>query len=444
MKLKNILDSIYEGILIADKSGVVTYINSSYTKITGVKEKDIVGKKLIDVRPGSKLTSVIETGKKHIGHYREVGKSQYVVNMCPIIDKNRVIGGVSILNEANEFYEMAENLKLSNAIIESLKQHVKTLGQGRYSFHDIIAEDEKSIELKKKAKKISELDSNILITGESGTGKELYASSIHNTSNRKELPFFPINCASLEKNLIESELFGYESGAFTGAKEDGKLGIFQMAEGGTIFLDEISELDYFLQGKLLRVIQERTIRKIGGTDEIPVNFRLICATNKDLKKMSQENRFREDLYYRIASVPLDIHPLRERKKDITVIAYNFLEKLNKKYNKNILFSKDVENIFENYSWPGNIRELKNTIEFVFNIIEGERIEEYHLPEIMRKKKYVHIEFETLEEATKKFEETYIRQLLEKYPQTLEGKKNVAKILNISLATLYNKLTKSNQ
>lgn len=192
-----------------------------------------------------------------LGAHRKMGDVEYLVNMVPIYEDGKVIGGISLLNELIDIYKLTEKLNLSKIIIQNLKEHVKTLGNGKYSFDDIITVDEKSIEVKEFAKRIALADSNVLITGESGTGKELYASAIHNFSARKDFPFIPVNCASFEKNLIESELFGYEEGSFTGAKKNGKTGLFQLAQGGTLFLDEIGELEYGLQGKLLRVLQEK-------------------------------------------------------------------------------------------------------------------------------------------------------------------------------------------
>ena len=312
--VKIILDSLYDGILIIDSEGIVRYINPAYTRITKVKEEDIIGKKLSDVRKGSYLTEVIKSGKLQLNVHRKMDEVEYIVNMVPIYGKkNKVLGGISLLNELNDVYKLTEKLNLSKIIIQNLKEHVKSLGSGKYNFDDIIAVDKKSVEIKEFAKRIALTDSNVLITGESGTGKELYASAIHNFSLRKDFPFIPVNCASFEKSLIESELFGYEEGTFTGAKKNGKTGLFQLANGGVLFLDEIGELEYGLQGKLLRVLQEKSIRKIGGSKEIPIDVRLICATNKDLFKLMEEGKFRRDLYYRIAIIPLTIPPLRERK-----------------------------------------------------------------------------------------------------------------------------------
>lgn len=438
---KLIFDSLYDGILIIDKEGIVRYINPAYTRITKVEEKNIIGRYLSEVRPGSRLTNVVKNEKMELGAHRKMGEVEYLVNMVPIYEEGKVIGGISLLNELVDIYKLTEKLNLSKIIIQNLKEHVKTLGNGKYSFDDIIAVDEKSVEVKDFAKRIALADSNVLITGESGTGKELYASAIHNLSPRKDFPFIPVNCASFEKNLIESELFGYEEGAFTGAKKNGKTGLFQLAQGGTLFLDEIGELEYGLQGKLLRVLQEKSVRKIGGSKEIPIDVRLICATNKNLEKMIQDNTFRRDLYYRIAIMPLSILPLREKKNDIKSIAEKFLLDLSIKYKKEVKLNENAIKVLKEYDWPGNIRELKNIIEFTFNMVEGNEIKAEHLPIAIKKNLKENDNISPLSEVVKEAEKSYLKKVIEIYGDSVEGKKKAAKALEISLATLYNKLEK---
>ena len=438
---KLIFDSLYDGILIIDKEGIVRYINPAYTRITKVEEKNIIGRYLSEVRPGSRLTNVVKNEKMELGAHRKMGEVEYLVNMVPIYEEGKVIGGISLLNELVDIYKLTEKLNLSKIIIQNLKEHVKTLGNGKYSFDDIIAVDEKSVEVKDFAKRIALADSNVLITGESGTGKELYASAIHNLSPRKDFPFIPVNCASFEKNLIESELFGYEEGAFTGAKKNGKTGLFQLAQGGTLFLDEIGELEYGLQGKLLRVLQEKSVRKIGGSKEIPIDVRLICATNKNLEKMIQDNTFRRDLYYRIAIMPLSILPLREKKNDIKSIAEKFLLDLSIKYKKEVKLNENALKVLKEYDWPGNIRELKNIIEFTFNMVEGNEIKAEHLPIAIKKNLKENDNISPLSEVVKEAEKSYLKKVIEIYGGSVEGKKKAAKALEISLATLYNKLEK---
>ncbi|MGF6906535.1 sigma-54 interaction domain-containing protein [Fusobacterium sp. PH5-44] len=438
---KLLFDSLYDGILIIDKNGVVKYINSSYTRITKVKEEEILGKFLIEARPGSSLTTAMNNREIKLGVHRKMGDVEYLVNMVPIFKNGVVIGAISLVNELRDIYKLTEKLNLSKIIIQNLQEHVKTLGNGKYSFDDIIAVDRKSIETKEFAKKIALGDSNVLITGESGTGKELYASGIHNYSARKEFPFIPVNCASFGKNLIESELFGYEEGSFTGAKKNGKTGLFQLAHGGTLFLDEIGELEYGLQGKLLRVLQERSIRKIGGGNEVPINVRLICATNKNLEKMVEQGTFRRDLYYRIAIMPLEILPLRDKKDDIIPISKRFIYELNGKYKATMELDESALIMLCNYHWPGNIRELRNVIEFTFNMTEENLIKASDFPDNIKNEDDFKNEILPLKEKISQMEKRYIKNTIDFFGDTVEGKKKAASSLGISLATLYNKLGK---
>jgi len=439
--VKIILDSLYDGVLIADKEFIVKYINPSYTRITKVEAKDIIGESLLAIRPGARLPHVIRNGEKQLRIQRKEGNIEYVVNMAPIIEDDQIIGGISILNEITDVYKLSEELNKSNITIQRLKRQVKSIEQAKYNFDNIISKDETSIEVKSLAKKIAITDSNVLITGESGTGKELYASSIHNGSYRKEGPFIAVNCASFEGNLLESEIFGYEEGAFTGARKGGKIGLFELADGGTLFLDEVSEIGYGLQAKLLRVLQEGTIRPIGGLREKTLNVRIIAATNKKLENMITEGKFREDLYYRVAVIPINIPPLRERKEDIKPLVKHFINELSNKTRRYVEITNDAMNMLLSYPWPGNIRELKNTIEFASNMTDDCIITPDNLPKIIQREgiKKNLVKLKSLEEVIREAEAKEIRKAILIYGDTVEGKKKVAKALDISLATLYNKL-----
>ncbi|WP_246637528.1 sigma-54 interaction domain-containing protein [Crassaminicella profunda] len=433
-----ILDSLYDGVLIADQDMIVKYINPAYTRITKVKSQDIVGKSVVEIRPGARLPYVIKSGKQLLRIPRKVGNVEYMVNMVPIIENNEIIGGISILNEINDVYKLTKELNQSNMMIKKLKKHMKTT---KYSFEDIISIDKQSLATKDLAKKIAKKGTNVLVTGDSGTGKELYAHAIHNASERENGPFIAVNCATFEGHLLESELFGYEEGAFTGAKKGGKIGLFEVANGGTLFLDEISEMNYGLQAKLLRTLQEHTIRRIGGITEIPVDVRIIAATNKSLETMIEEKKFRKDLYYRIAIFPINILSLRDRKEDIKPLIEHFINEMANKMKSHLDISEDVLNILYNYEWPGNIRELKNTIEFAANMTDDYMIKADHLPKIIQveaiRKNLVKLK--TLEQVIRETEILEIKKALLTYGNTVEGKKKAAEDLGISLATLYNKL-----
>lgn len=250
----------------------------------------------------------------------------------------------------------------------------------------IISNDYKIENIKSQIKKISNSSSSVLITGDTGTGKEVVAKAIHYTSKRANNPFIPINCANIPDSLFESELFGYEEGAFTGAKKGGKLGLFELANGGSIFLDEIGELPIYLQAKLLRVLQENAIQRLGSITNIPVDIRIIAATNQDLESMVNENKFRADLFYRLNVIPIYLPPLNQRLSDIDILSTHFIEKYNRKLMKNINnISKEALELMKSYSWPGNVRELENTIEYAINMEDTEIIHIESLPHRIRKK-----------------------------------------------------------
>ncbi|WP_026896112.1 sigma-54 interaction domain-containing protein [Clostridiisalibacter paucivorans] len=441
--VKIILDSLYDGILIINKKSIVKYINPSYTRITGVTKENIIDKPLVKIRPGARLPDVVNSGQKLLRVPRLEGNSEYIVNMSPIKDDaGHIIGGISVVTEINDVYKLTKELNKSHKIIKNLQNRVKSIQKSKYTFEDIISQDPKSESTKKLAKKIARKDTNVLLLGESGTGKELFAHSIHNQSSRKDEPFIAVNCASLDSNLLKSELFGYEEGSFTGAKKGGKIGLFEVANGGTIFLDEISEMDYGLQAKLLRTLQENTIRRVGGLYEIPINVRVVAATNRDLLSLVNNNKFRKDLYYRIAIFPITIPPLRERLEDIIPISNQFLDNMQRELKRRLEISDNAKKLLISYEWPGNIRELKNVIEFSANMTDDSIIHVRDLPKIIQQvgiQKNL-ISIRPLEQVVRESEIEEINKALHKYGNSVKGKKMAAKSLGISLASLYNKLS----
>lgn len=312
-----------------------------------------------------------------------------------------------------------------------------------YSFESIIGKNKQFLSLIDKAKQIAPSISTVLIRGESGTGKEVLARAIHSNSNRVKNSFVTVNCASIPENLLESELFGYESGAFTGANKDGKIGKFELAQKGTIFLDEIGDMSLALQPKLLRVLQEKTIDRIGGKKPIPVDVRIIAATHRDLETMVKQGRFREDLYYRLNVIPLNLLPLRERKDDIPFLIDYFLDKYCRIMRKRKLkVDPSVEKVLMNFDWPGNIRQLENIIEYLINMVSGEVIKLEDIPDHIRDKG---IEYETknkqyLSDMLAVYEKRILKQYL-KYGASTDDKIKIAKELGISIATLYRKIEK---
>lgn len=322
-------------------------------------------------------------------------------------------------------------------------------------FDDIWGENKCFVQAKRFAEQAAHSTSTVLILGESGTGKELFARAIHSASPRRDQVFLAVNCAAIPESLLESELFGYEEGAFTGAMKGGRIGRFEQAHKGTLFLDEIGDLPIHLQAKLLRVLQESRIQKIGSSKEIPVDVRIIAATNQDLERMVLERSFRRDLFYRINVIPIDICPLRERKSDLTLLAKQFLEKSCKRLSKQVFgFSEEVLQIFEAYEWPGNVRELENIVEYMVNMCEGNQLEKKDLPLRLNRQERIEREEATLYEKRNDIhqrdsfsddlnlsnvEEALIRKALILYGRDKKGIEKSCKSLGISRATLYRKL-----
>lgn len=437
--LQSILMSIHDGVLVIDKEGIVRLINPEYTRITGVAPEKIIGKRLKDVRPQAQLVDVLNDGKERVGIYRKEGNVEYVVDMAPILNQKEIIGAVSVCKGLTEVHKLVRQLKEDR---DQLQNHLGSIHQAKYTFDEIIGADGGLTEVIRIGKKAAVSELPILISGESGTGKELFAQSIHNESKRANGPFIPVNCATIPASLIESELFGYEEGSFTNSKKGGKVGLFEMANGGTIFLDEIGELSQELQAKFLRVLEEQTIRKIGGTVEKSINVRVLAATNRDLSQLIQKGMFREDLYYRLNVLKIAIPPLRDRREDIPKIIHSILEK-HSRGKESYSISEETLCKLQTLKWPGNVRELINTIKYAVCMTDTRQITEKHLPEIISENKTMNesnVNF-TLKEVTERAEYEQLKLILKEYGNSLEEKKEIASRLGVSVATLYNKLNK---
>lgn len=360
-KFKNalnvILNFIPDSIIATDLEGNITEYNEASEILFKLEKKEVMGRKIDSVFDQLKITDVINKKRPITNVLLNIDNINIVTNKYPLLDDDGKVLGVIFISK--KYMEIEnEQIKLRSKLIPS--GHV-----ARHTFGDILGSSNRIYELKKVAYRMAKTDSTIFITGESGTGKEVFAQAIHNASNRKEKPFVAINCAALNVSLLESELFGYEEGSFTGAKKGGKIGLFEMANGGTIFLDEIGEIPPELQAKLLRVLDEKQVMRIGGTNVINVDTRIIAATNKDIGKAVEEGTFREDLYYRINVLPLKLPPLRERPEDIIILLKSFLNELGPKKR----LSKEVIELLKTYSWPGNIRELRNCAEYMYQLSE---------------------------------------------------------------------------
>ena len=408
--MKRILDSSYDGLTYTDESGTIIFSNKAYADITGIRNEDIIEKSIYELGPqgfpvSNMVLKVFKTRKtlSEVIQYKKSNK-EVLVTIVPVNGEDGVfrgiVGNVRDLTSLNELrkelslitakyteekskhekinkeleFQIQNNLKLKekiNTIINSLDDDMELLVNSKYS-----------IKLTELAYRISNVDSTILITGESGVGKDVFCRLVHKLYN-KNTPYLKISCGAIPETLIESELFGYEPGSFTGASKGGKRGVFEAAQDGIVFLDEVGELTHALQVKLLTVLQDRKFYRIGGTNEIKVKAKIISATNRNLKEDVEKGLFRRDLYYRLNVIPVYIAPLRERKEDIIPLANNYLDKLNKKNNTNVRIKFDVQKILEEYDWPGNIRELNNIIErmYVFNV--NNEITLDNLPEELR-------------------------------------------------------------
>lgn len=436
--LKTILDSISEGINIIDSDFKVIFGNRAYCNFIGLDREELIGKELRKIRPNAKLPDVIKSGTDLLHVERSENGEYYFVNMYPIYSKGKVIGGISVVTFVDEAFNFKKQIEQLEKRIETKLLRINKANSARYTFDSITAVSNSMMEVKNAAIKVAETDMTVLLESETGTGKELFANAIHNSSLRKNEVFIAINCANFRGEILDSELFGYVEGAFTGAKKGGKMGLFEAADKGTLFLDEISEMDIGLQAKLLRALQEKRIRPVGGVTDIPVDVRIICASNANLKEYVKAGKFRADLYYRLSSFPIRIPPLRERVYDISVIVAEQLKNISKKLKRVISIDTGAMKVLEKYHWPGNVRELVNVLEFSSFKAKDGLITSDCLPESIYEIEEIHGD-DKLSEKVKAFEKREIMKELAKYGDNTEGKRKAAKKLGISLASLYNKM-----
>ncbi|UAL50963.1 sigma 54-interacting transcriptional regulator [Metabacillus dongyingensis] len=446
--LQAIIQSSDEAISVVDEEGRGILINPAYSRMTGLTEEQVLGKPATaDISEGESMhMKVLETRRPVRGVRMKVGpgKKDVIVNVAPIIVDGILKGSVGIIHDMSEIQTLTTELNRARQIIRTL--------EAKYAFEDIIGASEEIKLAIEQAKLGAKTPATVLLRGESGTGKELFAHAIHNASDRKYNKFIRVNCAAISETLLESELFGYEEGAFSGAKRGGKRGFFEEANKGSIFLDEIGELSANVQAKLLRVLQEKEIVRVGSTKSIPINVRVIAATNINIEKAMADGTFREDLYYRLNRYPISIPPLRNRKRDIPMLAEHLIRKLNQDY------GRSIEGIEESaldrlvaHSWPGNVRELENVIgrAMIFMKYNEMEIAATHLPELAQndeKKsggKAYPIESagnQTLAESIEQLEEVLIREALNKHNF---NRTKTALSLGISLRNLYYKIEKYN-
>lgn len=370
--LNSIIDFAYDGILAIDKNGIITVFNPVIQKLTNTTAEQALGRPVDEIVENSRMTRVMQTGVAELGELQQIGSTSIVTNRVPIVVDGEVMGVVATFQEVENFQRMEASVRKKLRA----KGHV-----AKFRFEDIIGSSRAITNAIETAKLYARVNSTVLLLGDSGTGKELFAQSIHNNSERRDNPFVAVNCAALPASLLESELFGYVEGAFTGARKGGSPGLFEMAHTGTIFLDEISEMQPNLQALLLRVLQEKEVTRIGGDSVIPVDVRIIAASNRDLYAMVEKGLFREDLYYRLCVLALVIPPLRERKEDIPdIVRYHMARKGWETRMTARSITDEAMELLVAQDWPGNVRQLENVVERCVVLSRGGAI----IPEVVHK------------------------------------------------------------
>ena len=439
----------FDTIIVVDMASKIVFINERYAKILSVNPKTVIGRPITEIIPNTKMQYIIKTGHEDIGSLFKLPDGRTVVcNRLPIKNMNHMIGAVAFstfkkMDEVIIFIDKINSLKSELLIY---KKELGKLRGAKYSLDQIIGESNSIKELKELTKKVASTKSTVLITGETGTGKELFGHAIHEQSSRKHKSLIRLNCAALPNDLLESELFGYDDGAFTGAKKGGKPGKFELANEGTLILDEIHQLSLKSQSKLLRVIQEREIERIGSIKSKSIDVKLICITNADLKTLSAEGKFREDLYYRIDVVEINVPPLRERIGDIDLLVENFVTKLNLDLSLHITgVDSDVINLFKSYHWPGNVRELEHVLERAANYVLSGTLKLDNFRFLFDRIRNVSIVKNTLEiKCLKQIREKAEKDaIIEALLISNGNKKMAAEQLQIDRSVLYDKIKKLN-
>lgn len=447
---ETIINSIYDEIFVTDAKGDVIFVNKAAERLYNRKTKDIIGRNVQYLEEEGFFTPsitklVIRTNKSQSLIQNTKSGQKILVTAIPIFDEyGQITKIVSNSRQLNELVSICNELEEKDRLIQHYKSEIKQLKAINMS-EPIYYISNKMDEVITILSKVAKSDISVLLLGESGVGKTMIANFLHNISDRCQGPFQIINCATIPETLLESELFGYEKGAFTGAISQGKEGLFELAKGGTIFLDEIGDISGYIQVKLLQVIQEKKYRRIGSTRELRADFRLITATNQNLSQKIKNKEFREDLYYRINGISITIPPLRERKEDISILANAFLDKFNLKYGKRRRLDKNVLDVLNNYSWPGNIRELKNLIERLCIVSEEDLVSINDLPDYLQvfAGKYDHWigKITQGDNTLKKIIEMVEKEVFKAAYIKYKNSYSVAEALGISQPTAYRKMKK---
>lgn len=439
-----IFDAIHDDLLISDGEGIVLRVSPTFEDAYGVEKDRVVGRSVFELETEgvfkpSIIAKVLQRREKITMQQRNRTNRRIVVTATPVFgDDGEIKLVVSYSRDITEMVELQNQYMQLENKIEQYTEEINQLRQKAALENVVIGKSPQMVNILETIRRVADFDANILFLGPSGVGKTMLAKIVHQQSKRKKGSFIDINCAAIPEHLLESELFGYEKGSFTGAGNKGKVGLIELANGGTLLLDEISEMPLSLQAKLLKTIQDKVITRVGGTKEIKVDFRLITASNRDLEEAAGRGTFRKDLYYRLNVIQIQIPSLRERKDDIIPLIDFFTEKNNRKYGLHKEFHPRALEALVNYSWPGNIRELSNIVERASMTCEGDVIPKDLLPqEVLREQTKGVREVNNLNKAVEEFEGDLIRQAYKKYGSSIE----VGKALGISQPTAYRKIQK---
>jgi transcriptional regulator with PAS, ATPase and Fis domain len=433
-------DILTVGILAINTENKITYLNQAYADFLQSDPSELIGKDVRDIIKNTRLDRVVKSGIPEIGVWQGTEKGYLFGNRIPIFENGRITGAIAemIIKNFEELDTVSKKLCDMEAQIKFLTKklsstHIKDNTQ-------LIFRSEKMYDVIEKINKVAPLDTTILITGETGCGKEVIADLAYKNSGRQEYPFVKVNCAALPTELVESELFGYEKGAFTGANQKGKPGKFEIANNGVLFLDEISSMPLTIQSKLLRVLQDKVVERLGGNNRRKVNVKIIAATNEDLADLVRKQKFREDLFYRLNVIQVKIPPLRERREDIVALAEHFLERYCKRFNKKPkTFTYSAIQMLTKYDWPGNVRELKNVMERLAIMSEGTLITQTDIIENTP----IHTDAEVGGSLKEQMDQTEKRIIASALDKARGNKAIAAKHLGINRTTLYSKLEKYN-
>lgn len=439
------LDTINEWVVVVDAASKITYINRPYAQFLGVKQEDMYGRYVVDVIENTRMHLVIASGQEELSKLQEIQGRHMIANRYPIRQAGKVIGAIGFVlyQDTHEWQKINTHIK---ALLSELDFYRRALDKeqsgAHYHINDLIGRSDLITAVNDKIKKVAGGDVSVLIRGESGTGKELYAHALHLLSERSKAPFIKINCAAIPENLLESELFGYAEGAFTGAKRGGKQGKFQLADKGTLFLDEIGDMPLTMQAKLLRVLQDREVEAVGSNRLVKIDVRLVTATHQPLEQLIESGKFRKDLYYRINVVSVELPPLRDRREDIPALAEHFLTRLANRTGRRApkLTASALTRMLE-YPWPGNVREMENAIESAFYLSQGYKISLQSLPKTLT----AGIEVATIDREQGTLKERLAiaeKEILLEVLAACDGnRQHAAKMLGIGKTTIYDKLSR---